>query len=91
MKKVLFISGFFVLFNLNHSLFFKSNNISDYLYLNKENNQLVDKINKITIKNNMLTSEIKQLSSSSHALENFARYNLGLVKKDETFVHIINK
>ena len=91
MKKVLFISGFFVLFNLNHSLLFKSNNISDYLYLNKENNQLVDKINKITIKNNVLTSEIKQLSSSSHALENFARYNLGLVKKDETFVHIINK
>ena len=31
----------------------------------------------------------KELSSSINALENFARYNLGLIKKDETFVHII--
>ena len=31
------------------------------------------------------------LESSKHALENFARYNLGLVKNDEIYVHIINK
>ena len=43
------------------------------------------------MKNDALSSEIKQLSSSINALENFARYNLGLIKKDETFVHIIKK
>ena len=42
-------------------------------------------------KNNDLSLKIKELSSSSHALENFARYNLGLVKNDETFVHVIKK
>ena len=46
---------------------------------------------KITIKNTILENEIKGLSSSTHALENFARYNLGLVKKDETFVQVIKK
>ena len=91
MKKLLFIAGIFVLINLNYSLFLKSNNLADYIYLNNQNNILITKINNLKHKNHQLSSEIRELSSSTHALENFARYNLGLVKKDEIFVHIINK
>tara|TARA_Y100001936_G_C15809256_1_gene525714 strand:- start:120 stop:395 length:276 start_codon:yes stop_codon:yes gene_type:complete len=91
MKKLLFIAGVFTLINLNYSLFFQNNNISDYFYLNNENNTLIKKITIMELKNNNLASEITELSSSIHSLENFARYNLGLVKKDETFVHIIIK
>ncbi len=91
MKKILFISGLFVLINLNYSLFLKNNNIFDFLFLNSENNLLINKIATIEKKNNDLSLKIKELSSSSHALENFARYNLGLVKNDETFVHVIKK
>ena len=91
MKKILFISGLFVLINLNYSLFFKNNNIFDFLFLNSENNLLISKIETLEKKNNDLSTKIKELSSSSHSLENFARYNLGLVKNDETFVHVIKK
>ena len=91
MKKILFISGLFVLINLNYSLFFKNNNIFDFLFLNSENNILINKIETLQRKNYDLSIKIKELSSSSHALENFARYNLGLVKNDETFVHVIKK
>ena len=91
MNKLLFISGLFVLMNLNYSLFFKNNNIFDFLFLNSENNLLINKIETLEKKNNDLSLKIKELSSSSHALENFARYNLGLVKNDETFVHVIKK
>ena len=91
MNKLLFISGVFVLINLNYSLFFKNNNIFDFLSLNSENNLLVNKIEILEKKNTELSTKIKELSSSSHSLENFARYNLGLVKNDETFVHIIKK
>ena len=91
MKKILFISGLFVLINLNYSLFFKNNNIFDFLFLNSENNLLINKIETLEKKNNDLSLKIKELSPSSHALENFARYNLGLVKNDETFVHVIKK
>ena len=91
MKKILFISGLFVLINFNFSLFFKNNNIFDFLFLNSENNLLINKIETLEKKNNDLSIKIKELSSSSHALENFARYNLGLVKNDETFVHVIKK
>ncbi len=91
MKKLLFILGILVLGNLQYSIFFKSNNISDFFFLNQQNNKLLEDIRKITTKNNILENEIKDLSSSTHALENFARYNLGLVKKDETFVQVIKK
>ena len=91
MKKILFISGLFVLINLNYSLFFKNNNIFDFLFLNSENNLLINKIETLEKKNKDLSIKIKELSSSSHALENFARYNLGLVRNDETFVHVIKK
>ena len=91
MKKILFVSGLFVLINLNYSLFFKNNNIFDFLFLNSENNLLINKIETLEKKNKDLSIKIKELSSSSHALENFARYNLGLVKNDETFVHVIKK
>ena len=91
MKNFLFVLGILVLGNLQYSIIFKNNNISDFFFLNQQNNKLLEDIQKITIKNTILDNEIKDLSSSTHALENFARYNLGLVKKDETFVQVIKK
>ena len=91
MKKLLFLLGILVLGNLQYSIIFKNNNISDFFFLNQQNNKLLEDVKKITIKASILENEIKDLSSSSHALENFARYNLGLVKKDETFIQVIKK
>ena len=91
MKKLLFVLGILVLGNLQYSMLFKNNNISDFFFLNQQNNKLLEDIKNITFKNTNLENEIKDLSSSTHALENFARYNLGLVKKDETFVQVIQK
>ena len=91
MKKFLFVLGILVLGNLQYTIIFKNNNISDFFFLNQQNNKLLEDIKKITIKNTILENEIEDLSSSTHALENFARYNLGLVKKDETFVQVIKK
>ena len=91
MKKLLFVLGILVLINLQYSLIFKNNNVFDYLYLKNQNSTIISKIITLESKNKDLTQEINELSRSSHALENFARYNLGLVKSDETYIHIIDK
>ena len=91
MKKILFIVGIIVLINFQYSIFIKDNNIFDYFFLSHTNSKLVDHINKLNNQNKALNNEIKELKESSHALENFARYNLGLVKEDEIFVQIIEK
>jgi len=91
MKKILFFLGVLVFLNFQYSLFFKNNNVSDFIYLKNQNTELLSKISKIIDKNNILKKDIQELSSSTHALENFARYNLGLVKRDEIFIQVIKK
>lgn len=91
MKIILFVLGVLVFLNLQYSLFFKNNNVSDFIYLKDQNTELLSKISKIIHNNNILKNDIQELSSSTHALENFARYNLGLVKKDEIFIQVIKK
>tara|TARA_Y100000768_G_C23371526_1_gene404304 strand:- start:17 stop:292 length:276 start_codon:yes stop_codon:yes gene_type:complete len=91
MKKILFFLGILVLANLQYSIFLTNNNISDFVFLNAQNNDLIKNISQIEKKNAMLKLEIQELNVSSHALENFARYNLGLVKDDETFIQVIYK
>ena len=91
MKKILFFLGILVLANLQYSIFLTNNNISDFVFLNAQNNDLIKNISQIEKKNAMLKLEIQELNVSSHALENFARYNLGLVKDGETFIQVIYK
>ena len=91
MKKILFVLGVLVFLNLQYSLLLKNNNISDFIYLKDQNTELLSKISKIIHNNNILKNDIQELSSSTHALENFARYNLGLVKKDEILIQVIKK
>jgi cell division protein FtsB len=91
MKKILFVLGVLVFLNLQYSLFLKNNNISDFIYLKDQNTELLSKISKIKHNNNILKNNIQELSSTTHALENFARYNLGLVKEDEMFIQVIKK
>jgi len=91
MKKILFFLGIIVLANLQYSIFFKNNNIFDFTFLYSQNNDLLKNINQLNVRSQKLNMEIKELKSSSHALENFARYNLGLVKEDEIFIQVIHK
>ena len=91
MKKILFFLGIIVLVNLQYSIFFKNNNITDFIFLYSQNNNLIENIDQLDKKNQVLNMEIKELKSSSHALENFARYNLGLIKEDEIFIQVIRK
>tara|TARA_Y100000768_G_scaffold318678_1_gene254161 strand:- start:369 stop:644 length:276 start_codon:yes stop_codon:yes gene_type:complete len=91
MKKTLFFLGIILLANLQYSILFKNNNISDFIFLYSQNNDLIENIDQLNEKSKVLKMEIKELKSSSHALENFARYNLGLVKEDEIFIQVIRK
>ena len=58
MKKLLFVLGILVLGNLQYSIIFKNNNISDFFFLNQQNNKLLEDIKKITIKNTIIGDNV---------------------------------
>ena len=61
MKKILFVLGIFVFLNFQYSLFFKNNNVSDFIYLTDKNSELLSIISAISHKNNTLQKDIYEL------------------------------
>lgn len=51
----------------------------------KEKNQ------KLDVRNEGLAAEVKDLKTGTDAIEERARYELGLVRKDEVFVQIVDE
>ncbi len=49
-----------------------------------------DKNGKLEVRNSGLAAEVKDLKTGTDAVEERARYELGLVRKDEVFVQIVD-
>jgi cell division protein FtsB len=49
-----------------------------------------DKNGKLEVRNAGLAAEVKDLKTGTDAVEERARYELGLVRKDEVFVQIVD-
>jgi cell division protein FtsB len=50
-----------------------------------------DKNGKLEVRNDGLAAEVKDLKTGTDAVEERARYELGLVRKDEVFVQIVDE
>jgi cell division protein FtsB len=50
-----------------------------------------DKNGKLEVRNAGLAAEVKDLKTGTDAVEERARYELGLVRKDEVFVQIVDE
>jgi hypothetical protein len=59
MKKILFVLGILVLGNLQYSIIFKNNNISDFFFLNQQNTKLLEGIKKLLLKILFLKKKLK--------------------------------
>jgi len=49
-----------------------------------------DRNGKLEVRNSGLAAEVKDLKTGTDAVEERARYELGLVRKDEVFVQIVD-
>jgi len=87
----LFIALFLVLFAaLQYQLWFARGGIIDITHLNKTI-AAQEAINQKQRKQNaILEAEVKELKSGQSAIEDRARSQLGMVKRDEDFYQIVN-
>jgi len=59
--------------------------------LEKEVLKQEEKNQRLDVRNSGLAAEVKDLKTGTDAVEERARYELGLVRKDEVFVQIVDE
>ena len=59
--------------------------------LEKEVSRQQEKNQRLDVRNAGLAAEVKDLKTGTDAVEERARYELGLVRKDEVFVQIVDE
>lgn len=75
---------------LQCSLWFGKNGICDLIYINNTVKlyQNIHNISQMKIRNNFLLNEINDLLYGYEAIEEISRYDLGMIRPEETFYRI---
>lgn len=85
----IFIVLIIALIVLQHKLWLGDGNLIQWVALEKKLNDHENENNKLAMRNKALEADIKELKSGEQALEEQARYELGMIKEDEVFYQIV--
>lgn len=85
------ISGLLLVFLvlLQYRLWFGKNSVPDYLALQEDIARQENTNDKLRQRNKLLYADTDDLKSGVEAIEERARNELGMIKKDETFFRIV--
>lgn len=79
----------FALLGLQYKLWLGDGNVKELMRLEQKNDVQEALNQKLRIRNQILSAEISELKSGDQALEEKARFDLGMIKPDETFYHLV--
>lgn len=79
----------FALLALQYKFWLGDGNIHQWLQLEQKNSAQEDLNKKLRARNEFLTAEIDDLKSGHQSLEEKARSDLGMVKKNETYYQLV--
>lgn len=85
----IFIVLIIALIVLQHKLWLGDGNLIQWVALEKKLSDHENENNKLALRNKALEADIKELKSGEQALEEQARYELGMIKEDEVFYQIV--
>lgn len=88
--RVIVIGLFLVLIGLQYKLWFSGDSLPTWLRAEKKLHMRADENQKLTVRNRALEADVAELKSGDQALEERARYDLGMIKDDETYYHFVN-
>lgn len=75
---------------LTYDLWFGRNGIEQYHAVSAQVEEARHKSEKLTLRNQALEDEIKDLKQGDLTVEELARDDLGMIKSDETFFRVID-
>lgn len=74
---------------MQYKLWFGDASVSDVMELQQSIKEQEAKNEQIKQRNAVLAAEVEDLKTGLEAIEERARSELGMIKKDETFIHIV--
>ena len=74
---------------LQYKLWFGDASVSDVMELKQTIKEQQAKNEQIKQQNAVLAAEVEDLKTGLEAIEERARSELGMIKEDETFIHIV--
>lgn len=80
-----------LLFSLQYKLWVGDGSVSEILYLQKEVESQRQHKKELEERNASLAAEVKDLKQGYDAIEERARSEMGMIKKDEVFFQIIHQ
>lgn len=86
----IFIILIIVLVVLQHKLWLGDGNIIQWISLEKKLEDHQHENNKLAARNRALEADIKELKGEDQALEEQARYELGMIKENEVYYHFVD-
>lgn len=89
MKKIVFVLGALALL-LQYRLWFGDGNLLALYRMQGHIETLRAEVEKRQQRNAALEAEVRDLKQGSDAIEEQARYDLGMIRRGETFVQVIN-
>ena len=74
---------------LQSKLWFGDASVRDVLNLKQTVTELQARNDQVRQRNSVLAAEVEDLKTGLEAIEERARSELGMIKEDETFIHIV--
>lgn len=87
--KTVILSLVVLLLAMQYKLWFGDDSVREVLELKQSVTQQVEKNEELKQKNSVLAAEVEDLKTGLDAIEERARSELGMIKKGETFIQII--
>lgn len=81
----------FLLILLQYELWFKPGGIVQLFHLHQQIAQQAEKNAQLQKRNDELTGKVREIQRGNQVIEGYAREDLGMVKKDETYYQVVNE
>ncbi|MGB5158750.1 FtsB family cell division protein [Desulfobacterium sp. N47] len=90
-NKILLTIGIGIVFSLFMLIIVGNNAMLELKRLRKERDVIINKNKELAMENNSMYIEIKRLSIDPKYIENIARQELGMIRKDEIILQFKNE
>ncbi|MCH9756259.1 MAG: cell division protein FtsB [Gammaproteobacteria bacterium] len=88
--RLIVVALLLMLVGLQYKLWFGEDSLPKWFKVERKLDHQAVENQRLTVRNRALEADVAELKTGEQALEEQARYELGMIKEDETYYHFVN-